>query len=635
MQCPNCGGKLNKADHDLLECEACRSKFLIQNEAPDYYIVNNFYTQSEVSKDTRGSWKLVVFFPVLAAIVFLFVVGLTKETFVDSPAPKVKQALVQRDRPESEAGISLAEQIFHKPLNQITTDELSQIKYLAVSKQAINEDWQILYGLTPWQADTAEYEAKHLTIPSTKKMDSLDFTAFKGLQFLDLMDTSAFSRNENAFSLAGLEELLYYGHDFNQPLKEILAGLPNPKQLTYLRTQIRSDEEIKDLAEFTNLTGLAVTFLAEEADASLLKELTQLQQLELYTMKQQELPWLAAMSNLKQVSLTNAADISDYSVFYGMPQLTMLSVQRAEQLKDLGFLQNLPNLKRLEISGSGILTLEPLRNKETLGVVKLENNLALADVSALESLSNLTELTLDNAADSLKTASLAHLTFLKEVKLDSDYLGMLEGSSFVQALELRTIFDFDLKQVTQLPNLESLAIHSISGFLENEDSLQQMTQLKQLALYGTRTLYGANGESCLFRLPQLTSLIIGENTSVKVNLDAGFQMSGLEYFSLANSSSLTITKNGSLSTREEAGLTILAEALGDATNLTELYLPSCKLSSLEFARSLNQLKLLDVQDNYISDVGPLTQLPQLQEVNLTKNPITNQDLLPDSVYIVN
>lgn len=635
LQCPNCGGKLTKAEDDLLECESCHSQFLIQDEAPDYYVVNNFYTHSAPIKTKRQPWQSMLFFSLAVGMVVFFVIAFVRSNFVDSPASSAKPVLVERDRPESAAGIALAERIFHKPLEQITTEELAQLKYLSVQKNSSNEEWQILYGLTPWQADTDDYEAQELTIPGTKKMETLDFTAFKGLQFLDLMNTSEFSKGEEAFSLAGLEELLYYGHDFNQPLEEILTGLPNPKQLKYLRTQLRSNNEIQHLAEATNLKGLTITFLAEDAEPDLLKELAQLQQLELSMARRQDVSWLAAMSGLKQVTLTEAAEIEDYSVFFGMPQLTVLSLQQADQLKELRFVQNLPNLKRLEIAGSKILTLEPLQNKETLGIVHLEKNAALTDVSALQSLPNLTELTLDSAADSVATASLADLAFLKEATLHPDYLEMLADSPSVQSLELRAFFDIDLKEVAQLPNLERLTIYGTNSQLENEENLQQLKQLKHLALYDTDTLFASTQGSCIFRLPQLSSLVLGEDSNMKVNLDTGIQLDGLEYFALKNDADLTVIKDGTAYTREDTGLDVLAESLTNAPRLTQLQLPECKLRSLEFARSLNQLKLLDVQDNYITDVSPLSQLSQLQEVNLAKNPVTNQEILSDHLYIVN
>jgi Leucine-rich repeat (LRR) protein len=59
-----------------------------------------------------------------------------------------------------------------------------------------------------------------------------------------------------------------------------------------------------------------------------------------------------------------------------------------------------------------------------------------------------------------------------------------------------------------------------------------------------------------------------------------------------------------------------------------------ELNSLDFTKDLKQLTYLDVRENYITDIEPLTQLPNLVDVNLFNNPVTNIDILNNKINVM-
>jgi Leucine-rich repeat (LRR) protein len=76
------------------------------------------------------------------------------------------------------------------------------------------------------------------------------------------------------------------------------------------------------------------------------------------------------------------------------------------------------------------------------------------------------------------------------------------------------------------------------------------------------------------------------------------------------------------------------QKLKQAPQLEVLVLPKMELNSLDFTKDLKQLTYLDVRENYITDIEPLTQLPNLVDVNLFNNPVTNIDILNNKINVM-
>ena len=70
------------------------------------------------------------------------------------------------------------------------------------------------------------------------------------------------------------------------------------------------------------------------------------------------------------------------------------------------------------------------------------------------------------------------------------------------------------------------------------------------------------------------------------------------------------------------------------TNLKELYLSGNGLTDLAFTEDLKALEVLDISENYITQLRPLAALPSLKKVICPGNPLRNEKVLKDSVQII-
>lgn len=192
LRCPNCSAKLVRKTDSLLVCEACQSEFLIDVEKRDHYIINHYYEESPRSVVTPPVTQTAKRSP-LAAIfgaLFLFAGLITAVLFLfsdETPSSRNQQSttLPSRQRPESEGGKLLVEGIFNKPFADVTAEELASIAYLEVFARLPDTGWDFRYGLTEWKEPDQNYDYQELAINHKVPLEVLDFTSFKGLNYLD------------------------------------------------------------------------------------------------------------------------------------------------------------------------------------------------------------------------------------------------------------------------------------------------------------------------------------------------------------------------------------------------------------------------------------------------------------------
>ncbi|MHC5373968.1 leucine-rich repeat domain-containing protein [Enterococcus sp. LJL120] len=646
MKCANCGGKLKKIAPDMLECESCGSRFLIDDETPDYIIVNN-YQQTSVPKHPKkqNGWRkrLTTFIVMVFIFMVLLVIGLgtnadkitiyLTSVFEDklSLEGTSKNLMAPLAKPNSTAGIRLAEEIFKKPLSAITTEELAQVKYISIAPVSINSGWNFSYSLTEWTGQR-DYPIETIFIDSSNELALADFTAFKGLNYLDVSDAYGAQEPTATNFLVGLEDLVFYGKAVNQSSSMVAQALPDAGQLQGLKASFYNTQAVNDLSNFPNLRQLEIFYASDEVDMTAFSHLTELTKLSVHAGEQSNFSWLANLTNLEELKLDVYNQVTEFSFLFSLVNLKSLTLSRVEMLKDLSFVKNMPNLAHLSLTSSGIQSLEPLRDKQTLLNLHFDDIPEINDVTALASLTNLTELFI-KLEDHTNYASLATLPLLTTVTTDDLGLRMIIDSPTVTTLNLKIWLGVDLNPLPSIPNIEELSISGTSVGLTNEGALGRMGKLTTLILNDTKNDYPPGEEIDLLQLSQLETLILGEGTRVNFNLDAGFNMPNLKYFEIADSMSIDVTSGGIEYDASDVGLDSLGSAIGTFTSLEEIHLVNSKLSSISFAASLPNLRVLDAENNYITDVSPLLSLVELREVNLKNNPVTNLDLLPETVYL--
>ena len=355
-----------------------------------------------------------------------------------------------------------------------------------------------------------------------------------------------------------------------------------------------------------------------------------------------------------------------------MRDLTELEAPNSD-ITDLTGLEGATNLIRLNLFGNSISDLSPLKKLTNLAYIDLANN-SIANISRLENLTNLTELWLDNNAisdlsplvrntglgsgdtvyisrnplnaasisthipalqgrgvtvefdapvdirdsglraaiadklgkassDPITAVDMMDLTELKAPSTNiSDLTGLERAINLIRLdLTFNSISDISpLAELTKLTELK-LALNSISDI----SSLSGLTQLTELSLTGNPISH----LTLLARLTDLESLHLGNNSIVDLSPLAG--LTNLKLLSLWGNSISDISP------------------LVGLTQLTELYIRETAISDISSLSRLTNLTELKLENNSISDISPLvtnTGLGNGDEVNLKKNPLSNQSI---------
>jgi internalin A len=633
LKCPNCGSTLRKKEQDILICSSCHSEFLIDDETPDYITINHYHQteQPHIKTSTRQSNKLlaVALFVMIIPIFIIFSLVLPS---VRTNHTSVENTVKPRNTPESEGAKKLVSAIFHKPFEDVTTDELNSIKYIEVMSGDIanKKSWDFRYSLEEWKDGKSNYPISELSIDQNVTLDALDFSSFKGLNYLDFHDSYDIGGASDNFTLKGLDELVFYGYTFNQPLKVILDSLENKENLTHLRTQLRNDNEVELLNSLPNLQFLDMTYVAEEVTSKNLLKLTNLTSLGYRNYAKADINWMSNLVNLKKLSIDSADKIPDFSALYSLTNLEALKIENADLLKDINFINNMPKLKQLELINTSVKDIEPLKNKESLNNLTLKRN-EISNIEALNTLNNLTELTLLGIKGESST-SLNNFGHLEKVAIDSSSLDIISQLKTITTLIIDGGSEIDLTKLDSFQKLDSLSLNSVD--FTNDESLINLPLLKKVSLKEASNNNNYDAGTSLFEINTLEELNLGEKVSLYLNKDREFSLPNLKKLTMTDPSYLYMKIDGNYENITFKDGVYFTQKLKQAPQLEVLVLPKMELNSLDFTKDLKQLTYLDVRENYITDIEPLTQLPNLVDVNLFNNPATNIDILNNKINVM-
>lgn len=633
LKCPNCGSTLRKKEQDILICSSCHSEFLIDDETPDYITINHYHQteQPYIKTSTRQSNKLlaVALFVMIIPIFIIFSLVLPG---VRTNYTSIESTIKPRNTPESEGAKKLVSAIFHKPFEDVTTDELHSIKYIEVMSGDIanKKSWDFRYSLEEWKEGKSNYPISELSIDQNVTLDALDFSSFKGLNYLDFHDSYDIGGASDNFTLKGLDELVFYGHTFNQPLKVILDSLENKENLTHLRTQLRNDNEVELLNSLPDLQFLDMTYVAEEVTSKNLLKLTNLTSLGYRNYAKADINWMSNLVNLKKLSIDSADKIPDFSALYSLTNLESLKIENADLLKDINFINNMPKLKQLELINTSVKDIEPLKNKESLNNLTLKRN-EISNIEALNTLNNLTELTLLGIKGESST-SLNNFGHLEKVAIDSSSLDIISQLKTITTLIIDGGSEIDLTKLDSFQKLDSLSLNSVD--FTNDESLINLPLLKKVSLKEASNNNNYDAGTSLFEINTLEELNLGEKVSLYLNKDREFSLPNLKKLTMTDPSYLYMKIDGNYENITFKDGVYFTQKLKQAPQLEVLVLPKMELNSLDFTKDLKQLTYLDVRENYITDIEPLTQLPNLVDVNLFNNPVTNIDILNNKINVM-
>lgn len=300
----------------------------------------------------------------------------------------------------------------------------------------------------------------------------------------------------------------------------------------------------------------------------------------------------------------------DRQVIFSDPNLE--AVVRAaldEPLKPL-HVSELSKIAELDAPGRGIASLAGIESLPNLTVLNLENN-AVQDVSPLAGMRKLRKLNLkNNGLTDLEKANFGALAGVPLRQLSLDYNVVVTPSgqriwladvsilgSFTTLTELTLSENrvADISSLSTLVNLKTLVLET--NQVQDISALRRMRYLKTLNL-------GSNDVTDLAPLAdlhRLANLYLHGNKNIRALLP------------LENLSQLRILTLDNVPVGDQAAV------LGDKLNLKELSIAGGQLRDISPLRRLRGLTRLNLRDNDIVDLEPLSGLANLRDLDLQSN----------------
>ncbi|MBO5282579.1 MAG: leucine-rich repeat domain-containing protein [Lachnospiraceae bacterium] len=628
LKCPGCGStlKMPAGNAKTVQCEYCGNEYIIDSgqEANQGHTGTRRIPEWEAlppenppsSASPRESVKSVLVCVVCILLIGLFIYWQVKDRVQDGEAAQrdARQASLEAwstyavddaDPAEDEAALSgMLEQMvtvaFGKDAGSVTEQELARIRWIA-DKRDIDHTY-IGYGFeNPLENPDAELE--WLTFPSGTESGYSSLYLFKGLVKLD---------TKEALSQCGLQGLslesltIPYG-----TLEETAQALDDPSAVRQL--VISSPvESLQGLELFPNLERLTIDAgKLSDADA------------------------VAALKQLKSLTLEDADGISDFSVLVSMENLEELSIE-SENLKSLDFLKRMPWLKGLSLADGKLLSLDGIEALEGLERLSVTECRDLKNMDSVAALTGLQELELEKPYD-CEEPSLEGLTALKSLTLKNfSSCAFLSGLTELETLTLRSCDlpeNLDLSGLTQLKKLTCTTSYQDRSLA----FIEAVSSLESVNLSGMVTYEDISG---IFALPHIKELKlsgieceidfdrISDNTSLE-----SLEMAGVKLYE-----NVRVTGSGGFVNVywDDVFLTDHLDFFGHFPNLRKLDVADNEIQDLSFAEGLVNLEEIDFSDNYVTDMHILSSLPALRLVNCTGNPIGNLRVLDDAhVLIIN
>ena len=482
----------------------------------------------------------------------------------------------------------------------------------------------------------------------TIELDGTDFQAFPMLEELDTASAAgydvslSFRSSEYTNTLGNLKHLkrLYISSVGNSRGPAEFAELfADPASIEALGgVFFFRQEDVKELVRnFPKLRELRVGWRNDEVSLEALKDLQELESLTatLRLKGNEDIPQLTQLKALDISAVVSGESVTDLRFLSGLTQLESLTVRDAHDIKSLNMLSALTNLRELRLlDGSDVVSIEPLRALTELRVLDIGDCTDITDYAALPALTKLEKLRVcdDDWPPSGTVPDLSSLTSLAELELyarDAESIANCRSIKKLTLLAERTGDGSDLSPLAGLTGLEELRLNLAST---TEELLHQEV-FAGLPSLSKVTLRCDTNPISLDYFPQVKEItIIGESIvggtpsgSLTLSKATGGGNPALESFSVYGFDGL---RRGDYRDGFEEGSVVL-DFLAHCPSLRELRIEHCNLSDLKFAEGLSALQFLNIADNRVEDVAPISGLPALRCLVYTENAIQNIGILQD------
>ena len=506
--------------------------------------------------------------------------------------------------PESTFLKEFVSQLFGKPADSLTREELGSVVRLEIYKPLNRSGTEVDYELADGTAGTC-----YLT---WRNVQTADFKCFHNLETLNLGNTS-----------------LDWDTDWH-----------NLKSLS----SVSCKASLKDLAscmDVTQLTRLELTYDVIMKDFSGIKEYSNLESLKLdFYDHPTVLTGVSQAPALRELVIVDGDGISDFEELYDMPQLTLLSIE-SKGLRDIGFVSDMPELESLELCNTQLKRIDAIADcAGTLKSLRLHRNYSVEDYSVVLLCTGLEELELYVDYADYGQMTMPDLSVMPDLKIltlgNFDIFPSLQELSKLESL---TLVDGGvgrdperLAGLEMLTNLKELTLLDMSVDPEFLAPIGRVPSLEILDLEDTFIWGDVN---VAFTLPNLRVLNL-EDADFGLNLEEMPVSESLQELNLTGAKAHTLAEDGTWDYQANNTRVYLGECtefFEHMPNLTLLHIPSQELQDVKFAEKLTQLIYLDITNNYVTDLTPLAGLEQLRVVACDHNPIHERTGLDDVILI--
>ena len=317
--------------------------------------------------------------------------------------------------------------------------EMTNLTSLTLSKNEI-ADISPLAGLT------------NLTSLNLRDTNISDLSSLAGLTELSYLNISG-GNIQDLSPLRNLIKLQELNLSSNEPSNfdlNDLSPLSDMKDMQRLNIDVGTVTDLSPLAGMTELTSLQISGTMNITSLEPLGQLTKLRILGFYNS-----------------SSNSVGHVEDFSPLGSLTQLEQLVVN-LDGISDLGFVENMNNLTRLELYGVGtVQDLSPLANLTNLNTLMLPATLFQSGAPlSIECFSGLTDLyILRLGGNVIDLGPLSNLTNLKSLDLGGG------GGQFS-----------NLEPLGALTQLTDLTIQDNGGYITDLTPLKKLTQLQTLTI---------------------------------------------------------------------------------------------------------------------------------------------------------
>lgn len=360
--------------------------------------------------------------------------------------------------------------------------------------------------------------------------------------------------------------------------------------------------QIHDLSPLKGMTNLESLLIGDNNVTSLepIRELTALSVLKAW---ENELTNLSGLENLENLWILNLQDnkITSIEQLNGLTILSDLNLNN-NLIKDLTPLSHSPSIAFLQLSRNQIEEIEVLKNLSQLQWVDINQNILNTDAVTTIQLLESNGIQVDYMDYDSTPVSFA------DPKLEQAISQSLKIELPIKKGDLQNLLSLDLSEqgITSLEGLENAthlqSLYVSSNFVSNLDPLLNLTELSWVDV--SRNPIGSEVLDTIQALEARFVYISYDldYDSTPVELDANFEGAISDIYDLPK----PITK-------------------GDLSKLDYLFLLNNNIKSLKGLENATNLTGLYVRGNKLTNIAELSNFPQLQFVDITRNPIDTSE----------